>query len=166
MALGDTPFGAKKAIMAVLDRSLNDGLDQQSPEYVNIFYGWKEADSPNRFIVVGDTSTDYNTEGIRLDARSTLRRYDLTYNVNVDIVSGLHLRSQEVAERQCFELYDRVLTPLVRGDGLGESAVNSELRGVRAVVPISDNFVVKPDDSGKPLYAVLRFVLGIALIRD
>ena len=166
MVLSQTPYGVKQACLQVLDETLNDGLMADNPEYVNIFYGWKEADAVGRFVVVGDASTLYETEEVRLDARSTLRRYDLTYNINIDIASGLANRTQMTAERQCYDLFDRVLTPLVRGDRLGGSAILPLVDGISQVAPISDEFLVKPDDAGQPAYAVLRLILGVELIRD
>ena len=166
MVLAQTPFGVKQACIQVLDGHLNEGLTADNPEFVQIFYGWKEADAPGRFVVVGDASTLYETEEVRLDARSTLRRYNLTYNINIDIASGLATRTQMVAERQCYDLFDRVLTPLVRGDSLGGSAILPLVDGISQVSPISDEFLVKPDDAGTPAYAVLRLILGVELIRN
>lgn len=166
MALETTPYAVKRAIMRVLDEALNEGIEPGEAEYVSIFYGWKDVDAVGWFVVVGDTNTQYDSDNVRMVAASTLRRYDLTYNINIDVASGLENRTQQDAERQCYELYDRVLTPLVRGDVNGESLLSPLVPNAGAITPQSEDMFVSADDPGKPMYSVLRFILGVELIRD
>lgn len=166
MALDTTPYAVKRSIVQVLNQALNEGVEPGDAEFVSVFYGWKEVDAVGWFVVVGDNNTQYNSDEVRAVAASTLRRYNLTYNINIDVVSGLENRTQEEAERQCYDLYDRVLTPLVRGDVNGESLLSPLVPNAAAIAPQSEDMFVSADDPGKPMYSVLRFVLGVELIRD
>ena len=166
MVLDTTAFAVKRSIVRVLNEALNEGLEPGDSEYVSIFYGWKEVDAVGWFVVVGGNTTQYDSDNVRMVAASTLRRYDLTYNINIDIASGLENRTQEDAERQCYELYDRVLTPLVRGDVNGESLLSPLVPNAGAIAPQSEDMFVSADDPGKPMYSVLRFILSVELIRD
>ena len=98
-------------------------------------------------------------------AASTLRRYDLTYTVAIEIVPGLRFRTQRDAERAAYDLLDRVLTPLVRGDDSGRSLLHDRVEGIYQVVPESDAFTVALDDNRDPQFPVLTFRLQVQLVR-
>ena len=158
-----TVLEVKRAIRDILDDSLNP-MGVAESERVNLFYGWKEADSNRPHIVVGEVGTDY--EAVRMNASSTLRRWDITHTVHIHIVPGLRFRTQETAEEAAYGLLDRVLTPLVRGDDVGRSLLETRLAGVQDVRPDGDMMTIPPDDNRDPQYLVLTFRLAVVTIRN
>ena len=157
-----TPYEVKDAIVDVLDDQLNLGV-RNPDERVDVFYGWKEADSSNPFVVVGTVDTEYDAQ--RMSARSTLRRYDITYNVNIDIVAGLHFRTERDADRAAYRLLDRVLTPLVRGDDVGRTLLMDRVAGIQQVEPAGDTMTVAPDEPARK-YSVLTLRLAVTVLRN
>ena len=157
-------FQVKEALVEILYDSLNAGLDASSPERVDVFFGAAEADSDHPAVIVSDVSTAYTAE--RMSARSTLRRYDLTYSVALVLIPGGRYRTQKDAERVLYDLLDRVLTPLVRGDSNGESLLTPKLDGVWDVEPSNDQMKTSMDDNNNPLYPVLTLQLDVMAVRD
>ena len=155
-----TPVEVKQAIVELLYNQLN--TDEDDP--VSVFYGRKEADFTQPAVIVGDCQTSYDAS--RMSARSTLRRYDLTYAIYIELIPGLRFRTQYDAEAECYRLLDRELTPLVRGDARGVSLLENTVPGLQQVVPLDDTMVVAYDDDRDPQFPVLVLRLGISLIRD
>lgn len=169
MALDTTLYAAKSAIRDVLFETLNSGLSEGDPEWVDVFYGWQNASSTNRMVVVGNSQTLYATGERTMGAIGSLRKYGLTYRVDIDCAASFSSYDQEGAERECYQLLDRVLTPLVRGDETGGSVLLPRLAGISDVVPSTDTMVVRSDmtdQSPEPRYNVVRFQLDINLRRD
>ena len=151
-------------VKSVIRDILADRLPSAGNERVDIFYGWKEADSPNRFIVVGDTRTIYNPA--RVSAQPTLARYDLDYQIGIYCASGLYQRTEEDAERQCYELMELVLDALVRGDATGQSELARRVGQVVTLAPVSDEYTVRVSDAGQPMYSVVRLMLAVQVVRS
>ena len=158
-----TALEVKRAIRDILDDALNP-LGTEVSERVNLFFGWKEADTTQPHIIVGEVATDY--EAARMNASSSLRRWDITHLVHIHIVPGLRFFTQEDAEQAAYDLLDRALTPLVRGDSTGVSLLEDRLTGVQDVRPEGDMMTIPPDDNRDPRYAVLTFRLAVVTIRD
>ena len=159
-----TVFQVKEAICDIISDSLNAGLEPKSPERVDVFFGSKEADSDHPMVIVGNVATTYSAE--RMSARSTLRRYDLTYLVDIMLIPGLRFRTQRDYEETLYDLLDRVLTPLVRGDDNGESLLAGKLDGILDVEPVGDSQVIPLDDNRDPQYPVLVLQLAVNVIRN
>ena len=139
--------------------AIRDLLANELPDDVSVFYGWKEADAPGRFAVVCGGETDYTNE--RLMNANSLARYDLTYNVSVDCASGLMMRTEEDAEKQCLSLLEAVLDLLVR-----PAEPLTRIGQVWEVVAKTDEFIVRLSDSGQPQFSVLRLTLAVSLTRE
>ena len=157
-------FQVKEAICDVVYDALNAGLEEGSPEVVNVFFGSKEADTNHPCVIVGNVATSYSAE--RMSARSTLRRYDLTYLVDILIIPGLRYRTQRDYEQAMYELLDRVLTPLVRGDDTGNSLLAGRLDGILDVEPAGDHQAIPMDDNRDPQYPVLVLQLAVKVLRN
>ena len=169
MALGDTLYGVKSVIRDILFQELNRGKAQGSDEWVNVLYGWQNATSTNRMVVVGDGSVSYELDERTMSSKLSLRRYNLKYTVEIDCAASFMAYDEEHAERECYQLLDDVLTPLVRGDETGASLLIPYFSGIVDVEAISEQMVVKMEqvnNAPEPRYNVVRLELAINLRRD
>ena len=137
-------------------------LGETLPDDVRVLYSYPQ-DAEGRKVIVGNSTTNYNTARMRAD--SSLFRYDLTYSVDVECYSGPNLRDPQTAEAQAYGLLDLVLTPLVRGDATGRSLLADRLPAIISVVPSSDNRMVSWDDNDDR-EVVVGLTLNINLRRE
>ena len=172
MGLADTIYGVKAATRDILAETLNEGLPASSPERVDVFYGWEQADSPRRMVVVGGGGStawvDGDGEG-RFHAASSLRRYSLYYTFDIAVLTNVGDRTEEAAEREAYRLFDRCLTPLIRGDSAGRSMLQARVPAVQSVMPVSDQWTQARDEDGGDsdrLFTMLQFTLTVELIRE
>ena len=149
-------------VKAAIRDILATRLPTDGRERVDVFYGWQEADSRNRFVVVGETRTTYSPQ--RFGAASTLARYDLDYQISLYCASGLYQRTEEDAERQCYDLMELVLDTLVRGDSTGQSELSKQVGQIVTLNPVSDEYTVRADNENS-LYSVVRLTLALGIVR-
>ena len=165
MALAETLYGVKAATVDIIHEVLNEGLEPGSPERVDVFYGWSQADTPNRMVVVaGGGISGWDGEG-RMYAGSSLRRYGLDYQFEIQVATNVAARTEEDGEREDYQLFDRLLTPIMRGDANGHSLLCQRVPAVQQVTPISDQWASLTTEDGRA-FAVLTFTLSVELIRD
>lgn len=126
----------KQAIVALLGRTL--------PSDIRVLYAYPQ-DAKGRKVIIGSANTIYATRRTRAD--SSLLRYDISYNVELECYSGPNLRSPQKAEAEAYGVLDQVLTPLVRGDAQGRTRLAETLPAVIEVAATSDRRIVGWDDA-------------------
>ena len=169
MGLADTLYGVKAAVRDIISETLNEGLPEGSPERVDVFYGWEQADSPRRMVVVGGGGStawvDGDGEG-RFHAASSLRRYSLYYTFDISVLTNIGDRTEEAAEREAYRLFDRLLTPLIRGDNRGRSELQARVPAVQSVMPVSDQWREVSGSDTDRTFTMLEFTMTAEMIRE
>ena len=126
-------------------------------EQVDVFYGHRAVRSTNRFVVVSGGRTMYENQRLAPD---TMSQYDEIHSFNVDCCSGVDVYSEETAERNCRALMDVVLETLARPSDAFAGM------GVYDITPLSEEYLVRLGEDGKPQWNVLQLTLELGTVRS
>ena len=133
--------------------------DYTGGERVDVFYGWKDVRTRNRFIVVGGGQVRY--EDTRL--ATGLSQYDQIATLTIAACCGLDQYDEMTAERNCHALMEVAKTALLADGG---EAWNGRVGGIFDVSPTTEDYSVRIGQERQPQWSVLELAVDVAIVRS
>lgn len=148
----------KRAAYEMLGERFKGG-GYEGAEAVDVFYGWKDVRSRNRFVVVGGGDVRYETQRLA----DALAQYDTIATFTVAACSGLDMYDEMTAERNSHSIMEVVKDVLLRDEG---AEISRRVAGIFSISPATEDYSIRVGEERKPQWSVLELTIEASIIRS